>query len=109
MSGFIRHFITIFAISVVVSTSASSLLQIQASLLSATVVCLFCFGLSPRLVGLGHTSALCFVIDTTDYKPEDIGKLRGVTSSIIDSKKGNAIQPLEYILVTFNGTGKFDS
>lgn len=40
---------------------------------------------------------------------DDIAKLRKVTSAIINSKKGTAVQPLQYILVTFNDQGKFDS
>ncbi|XP_047009843.1 von Willebrand factor A domain-containing protein 7 isoform X2 [Ictalurus punctatus] len=55
-----------------------------------------------RLLGLGKTSALCFVIDTTSSMSDDIAKLRKVTSAIINSKKGTAVQPLQYILVTFN-------
>ncbi|KAF4090725.1 hypothetical protein AMELA_G00055180 [Ameiurus melas] len=55
-----------------------------------------------RLLGLGKTSALCFVIDTTSSMFDDVAKFRTVTSAIIKSKKGTEIQPLQYILVTFN-------
>ncbi|KAB5581390.1 hypothetical protein PHYPO_G00175100 [Pangasianodon hypophthalmus] len=55
-----------------------------------------------RLLGLGQTSALCFVIDTTSSMSDDIAMLRKVTSSIVNSRKSTA--PLEYILMTFNDT-----
>lgn len=58
------------------------------------------------MLGLGQTSALCFVIDTTASMSDDTAKLRKVTSAIIKSKTANALQPLEYILVTFNDPGK---
>ncbi|KAM9477192.1 von Willebrand factor A domain-containing protein 7-like [Clarias gariepinus] len=55
-----------------------------------------------RLMGLSQTSVLCFVIDTTGSMSDDIAEVRRVASSIIDSKKGNAAQQSEYILVPFN-------
>ncbi|KAM9477191.1 von Willebrand factor A domain-containing protein 7-like [Clarias gariepinus] len=58
-----------------------------------------------RLLGLGQTAVLCFVIDTTSSMSDNVASLRKVTSAIIDSKTGSAIKPLEYILVLFNDPG----
>ncbi|KAK2852313.1 hypothetical protein Q7C36_007514 [Tachysurus vachellii] len=55
-----------------------------------------------RLMGFSQTSVLCFVIDTTGSMSDDIDEVRRVSSSIIDSKVGTAVQPSEYILVPFN-------
>ncbi|KAK2852310.1 hypothetical protein Q7C36_007511 [Tachysurus vachellii] len=54
-----------------------------------------------RLMGFRQT-VLCFVIDTTATMSDDIDEVRRVSSSIIDSKVGTAVQPSEYILVPFN-------
>ncbi|KAF5897617.1 von Willebrand factor A domain-containing protein 7-like, partial [Clarias magur] len=59
-----------------------------------------------RLMGLSQTSVLCFVIDTTASMSDDIAEVKRVASSIIDSKKGTAAQPSEYILVPFNDPGQ---
>ncbi|XP_072533311.1 LOW QUALITY PROTEIN: von Willebrand factor A domain-containing protein 7-like [Salminus brasiliensis] len=55
-----------------------------------------------RLMGFTQASVLCFVIDTTGSMSDDIAEVRRVTSFIINSRKGTAKQPSEYILVPFN-------
>ncbi|XP_010903895.2 von Willebrand factor A domain-containing protein 7-like [Esox lucius] len=57
-----------------------------------------------RMMGISTngSSVLCFVIDTTGSMSDDIDAVRKVTSFIIDSKKGTAVQPSAYILVPFN-------
>ncbi|XP_041838691.1 LOW QUALITY PROTEIN: von Willebrand factor A domain-containing protein 7-like [Melanotaenia boesemani] len=55
-----------------------------------------------RLMGIGRSSALCFVIDTTGSMSEEIQEAITVSNQIIDSYKGTQDEPSEYILVPFN-------
>ncbi|KAJ8250178.1 hypothetical protein COCON_G00221000 [Conger conger] len=58
-----------------------------------------------RLMGITHSSVLCFVIDTTGSMSDDIEEAKRVSFSIIDSKKGTQDEPSSYILVPFNDPG----
>ncbi|XP_030000038.1 von Willebrand factor A domain-containing protein 7-like [Sphaeramia orbicularis] len=55
-----------------------------------------------RMMGIAHSSVVCFVIDTTGSMSDDIEEARNVVYEIIDSKKGTQDEPSEYILVPFN-------
>lgn len=59
-----------------------------------------------RMVGIGRSSVVCFVIDTTGSMGDDIAEAREVINEIIDSKKGTQDEPSEYILVPFNDPGE---
>lgn len=61
---------------------------------------------SVRLMGLGQTSVLAFVIDTTGSMYDDIDEAKRVSFSIIDSRRGTSEEPSEYVLVPFNDPGK---
>uniref|UniRef100_A0A3Q2YF42 von Willebrand factor A domain-containing protein 7-like n=1 Tax=Hippocampus comes TaxID=109280 RepID=A0A3Q2YF42_HIPCM len=55
-----------------------------------------------RLMGLSHSSALCFVIDTTRSMGAEINEARRVTFELIDRRNGTLLEPPAYILVPFN-------
>ncbi|XP_030277503.1 von Willebrand factor A domain-containing protein 7-like isoform X2 [Sparus aurata] len=55
-----------------------------------------------RMMGIAHSSVVCFVIDTTGSMSDDIDEARAVVYELIDSKKGTQDEPSEYILVPFN-------
>lgn len=55
-----------------------------------------------RLMGIDRSAVLCFVIDTTGSMASDIEEAKRVAYQIIDSKRGTADEPSEYILVQFN-------
>lgn len=55
-----------------------------------------------RLLGLTQTSALVLVIDTTGSMSDEIEEVKKVSINIIDSRKGTADEPSEYMLITFN-------
>ncbi|KAJ8262877.1 hypothetical protein COCON_G00153340 [Conger conger] len=55
-----------------------------------------------RLMGITHSSVLCFVIDTTGSMSDDIEAAKRVSFSITDSKKGTQVKPSSYILVPFS-------
>ncbi|XP_057698886.1 von Willebrand factor A domain-containing protein 7-like [Corythoichthys intestinalis] len=55
-----------------------------------------------QLMGLSHSSVLCFVIDTTGSMVDDITEAKAVAFDIIDSKIGTPQEPAAYILVPFN-------
>ncbi|XP_041922784.1 von Willebrand factor A domain-containing protein 7-like [Alosa sapidissima] len=55
-----------------------------------------------RLMGIARSAVLCFVIDTTGSMADDIAEAQSVATQIIDSKKGTADEPSEYVLVQFN-------
>ncbi|KAK2815937.1 hypothetical protein Q5P01_026404 [Channa striata] len=55
-----------------------------------------------RLMGLSHSSVLCFVIDTTESMSDDIAEAKRVSFNIIDSRRGTQQEPSAYVLVPFN-------
>ncbi|KAI7810845.1 von Willebrand factor A domain-containing protein 7 [Triplophysa rosa] len=55
-----------------------------------------------RLLGLTQISALVFAIDTTGSMSDEIAEVKKVSINIIDSRKGTAEEPSEYMLITFN-------
>ncbi|XP_056590286.1 von Willebrand factor A domain-containing protein 7 [Triplophysa dalaica] len=55
-----------------------------------------------RLLGLTQISALVFVIDTTGSMSDEIAEVKKVSINIIDSRTGTAVEPTEYMLITFN-------
>lgn len=57
------------------------------------------------MMGIAHSSVVCFVIDTTGSMSDDIDEARAVVYELIDSKKGTQDEPSEYILVPFNDPG----
>ncbi|KAM9846421.1 uncharacterized protein ACBR49_009718 [Aulostomus maculatus] len=56
-------------------------------------------------ISKGSSKALCFVIDTTESMSDDIGAVRDVTSTIINSQVGTENEPSFYILVPFSDPG----
>ncbi|XP_010903893.2 von Willebrand factor A domain-containing protein 7 [Esox lucius] len=51
-----------------------------------------------------RSTALCFVIDSSGSMSGDIDAVRKVASFIIDSQRGTADQPSDYMLVSFNNS-----
>lgn len=60
-------------------------------------------------MGIARSAVLCFVVDTTGSMSGDIAEAKRVAYQIIDSKRGTADEPSEYILVQFNDPGKMTS
>lgn len=60
-------------------------------------------------MGLTHTKVLAFVIDTTGSMSDYMAEIKKVSINITNSRKGTTDEPTEYILITFNNTGKLNT
>ncbi|KAL6479865.1 hypothetical protein MHYP_G00108980 [Metynnis hypsauchen] len=55
-----------------------------------------------RMLGITHSKALCFVVDTTSRLPDDFTEVQRLTAKIIDDARGTPNEPSLYILIEFN-------